>query len=47
MIEKLKDTIILKDGCPTGVKPNNDQIVATINEIIDKVNELEEALNDK
>lgn len=41
MIEKLKDSIILKDGCPTGAKPNNDQIVATINEIIDKVNELD------
>lgn len=41
MIEKLKDTIILQDGCPTGVKPNNDQIVTAINEIIDKVNELD------
>lgn len=41
MIEKLKETIILQDGCPTGIKPNNDQIVAAINEIIDKVNELD------
>lgn len=41
MIEKLKGSIILKDGCQTGIKPNNDQIVAAINEIIDKVNELD------
>lgn len=39
MIEKLKDTIILKDGYPVGIKHN--KIVAAINEIIDKVNELD------
>lgn len=40
MIEQLKDKIVLKDGVTTGLKPNNDQIVTKINEIIDKVNEL-------
>ena len=46
MIEKLKDSIILKDGCPTGVKPNNDQIVAEINEIIDELNDLKNDLQE-